>query len=200
MFLLIVRNKSSIVKPLLRRTLTNFVERGLSSNRNENHYDIIITGGGMIGTTLACTLGKNAKLANKHILLLEAGKQKVWSLPEKYSNRVVSINPGTYKLLNYIGAWKHIEASRYAAVKRLQVWDAVSDASITFGEEENTDNVSYIVENDLLIAAVNEEVKTVDKVKIQYNARVKDYHLPEYHENVTQITLDNGDTYTCELL
>lgn len=25
---------------------------------DKNHYDIIISGGGMVGTTLACTLGK----------------------------------------------------------------------------------------------------------------------------------------------
>lgn len=80
------------------------------------------------------------------------------------------------------------------------MWDAVSDASITFGQEENTENVSYIVENDLLIAAVNKEVKNVDKVKVQYNTRVKNYHLPEYNEEGSQITLDNGETYTCELL
>lgn len=200
MFLLVLRNQSCTAKSLFHRTVTKFAERGLSSNRNENHYDIIITGGGMIGTTLACTLGKNPRLSSKHILLLEAGKEKVWALPEKYSNRVVSVNPGTYNLLNDIGAWKHIEDARYASVKRLQVWDAVSNASITFGQEENTENVSYIVENDLLIAAVNKEVKNVDRVKIQYNTRVKNYHLPEYNEEGSQITLDNGETYTCELL
>lgn len=30
-----------------------------STNGPEHHYDIIIAGGGLVGTTLACTLGNN---------------------------------------------------------------------------------------------------------------------------------------------
>lgn len=35
---------------------TNALFRKLSAN-SSNHYDIIIAGGGLVGTTLACTLG-----------------------------------------------------------------------------------------------------------------------------------------------
>ncbi|KAJ8960297.1 hypothetical protein NQ318_004023 [Aromia moschata] len=170
------------------------------SNENRNHYDIAIAGGGMVGTTLACTLGKNFKLSNKRILLLESGKKKPWTLPEKYNNRVVSINPGTHKLLNDINAWRHINNNRFATVKRLQVWDAVSDSSITFGDETSSENVSYIVENDLLLAAANEELKDTGNVDILYGAKVKDYHLPEYHEKNVQISTEDGRKYSCDLL
>lgn len=67
--------------------------------------------------------GKNPKLSNKKILLLEASKEKQWNLPEKYGNRVVSLNLGTHQLLNEIGAWKHIKNARFSTVKRLQVHD-----------------------------------------------------------------------------
>lgn len=65
--------------------------------------------------------GKNSKLSNKKILLLEASKQKKWEHGEKYGNRVVSLNPGTQKLLYEIDVWKHIKSARFATVKRLQV-------------------------------------------------------------------------------
>lgn len=32
----------------------------LSTNVPQYHYDIIIAGGGLVGTTLACTLGNNS--------------------------------------------------------------------------------------------------------------------------------------------
>ncbi|KAJ8985966.1 hypothetical protein NQ317_010724, partial [Molorchus minor] len=170
------------------------------SAASRNHYDIAIAGGGMVGTTLACALGKNTKLCNLRILLLEASKEKTWSLPIKYSNRVVSVNPGTYNLLNDVDAWEYISSRRYATVKRLQVWDAISDASITFGDEKSSENVSYIVENDVLLAAVNEELKKIKNVDVVYGIKVKDYHLPEIDETIVQISIEDGTKYTCDLL
>lgn len=70
---------------------------------------------------LLYNLGKNTVLSNKRILLLESSKEKQWKLPDKYSNRVVSLNPGTFKLLNDIDVWKHIKNARFSTVKRLQV-------------------------------------------------------------------------------
>lgn len=64
-------------------------------------------------------LGKNSRLANKKILLLEAGKAANYANPDKYSNRVSAINPSTQQLMKEIGAWEQI--TRYAPVLKLQV-------------------------------------------------------------------------------
>lgn len=85
------------------------------------HYDIVVAGGGMVGTTLACTLGKNNLLSEKSIILLESNPQKPWKLSEKYGNRVSALNQTSYELLNKIGAWRHIADARFAPVKRMQV-------------------------------------------------------------------------------
>jgi len=76
----------------------------------------------------------------------------------------------------------------------------LSDASISFGKPQHTDTVSYIVENDLLLAAVGDEAAQCDNLKVQYDAKVKDYQLPDFHGKVSRITLENGQQYTCELL
>lgn len=76
----------------------------------------------------------------------------------------------------------------------------MSDASISFGKPQHTDKVSYIVENDLLLAAVGEEAAKCDNLKVQYDAKVKDYQLPDFHGKVSSITLENGQQYTCDLL
>ncbi|XP_066249097.1 ubiquinone biosynthesis monooxygenase COQ6, mitochondrial-like [Euwallacea similis] len=189
--------KNLIFFPHLSRNAQ--ILRSFTQNAGK-HYDIIVAGGGMVGTTLACTLGKNPKLSNKKILLLEASKSKPWNSPEEYSNRVVSINPGTQNLLNQIGAWNFIEKNRFATVKRLQVWDALSDTSITFGKPEHTETVSYVVENDLLLAAVGEEAKKCENLQIRFEAKVKDYILPQHNETVCRVSLDNGESFSCDLL
>ncbi|GJQ85618.1 putative ubiquinone biosynthesis monooxygenase [Trypoxylus dichotomus] len=188
---------------ILRKTLLSATFKRLASSTvssNENHYDIIIAGGGMVGSTLACTLAKNSKLSNRRILLLEASKDFNWTPTEKYSNRVVALNPNTRKLLDGIGAWKHIEAVRYAPVLKLQVWDAMSNSMITFNNEDDSKRVAYIVENHLIIHAVNTENKTLSNLNIVNEARIKNCALPIQADEKIRVELESGTSYTCELL
>lgn len=130
---------TSLIKLLPSSLCGRIIVTCYSTDRHDkNHYDIVIAGGGMVGNTLACAigkwlnkkiiilksydnLGKNPRLSQKRILVLEASKEKKWSYSEKYSNRVVSLSPGTYKLLNDLGAWDFIAKNRFATIKRLQV-------------------------------------------------------------------------------
>lgn len=193
--------KQAFVKPNNKHF---FLKRNIASTTlNENYsnkYDIIIAGGGIVGCSLACTLGKNNKLSNKRILLIESSKNTPFTLPEKYSNRVVSLNPGTKKLLTDIDAWRHIESARFGIVKRLQVTDALSDASICFGEETSSENVSYIIENNLLIYAVKKELERLKNVEVLYEEKIKEYHLPDAAESHVNLHLENGGQYSCDLL
>ncbi|XP_056635326.1 ubiquinone biosynthesis monooxygenase COQ6, mitochondrial isoform X1 [Diorhabda sublineata] len=195
--------KHLIKPPLTKGFVQNVLTRCLFSQKgsgSKKYYDIIIAGGGMIGTTLACTLGKNTRLSGKRILLLESSKDSLYVLPEKYSNRVVSLNPGTKKSLTKIDAWKHINEARFATVKRLQLMDALSDASITFGEESSDKDISYIVENNLIIDAVKKEIKTTNNVEICYERKIKKYLIPGIEDNHVHIILENGDEYSCDIL
>lgn len=117
---------------------------GESKDNNDTH-DIIITGGGIIGTTLAVALGQlrlnnkllllflflflfsyfkagNRSIQSKRILLLEGGTKQQYKQNENYSNRVLSLNQHTRTLLSSIGVWKNIEAHRLAPVRKMQVY------------------------------------------------------------------------------
>lgn len=63
----------------------------------------------------------NQILESKKVLLLEGSSKKDYTLPEKYSNRVVALNQQTHTLMSSIGAWKHIESARFSPVKKMQV-------------------------------------------------------------------------------
>uniref|UniRef100_A0A6P7G0U5 Ubiquinone biosynthesis monooxygenase COQ6, mitochondrial n=2 Tax=Diabrotica virgifera virgifera TaxID=50390 RepID=A0A6P7G0U5_DIAVI len=188
-----------VCKPYLGNNLLNILRHLSSTECSKKYYDIVIAGGGMIGTTLACALGKNSRFSGRKILLLESTKDIPFVSSEKYSNRVVSLTPGTKNLLNNIGTWKHIEEARFATVKRLQVMDALSDASITFGEIKSSDDVSYIVENNLILHSAKKEIKNTN-VEILYESKVKNYELPGVDDSQVNIFLENGNQYTCDLL
>uniref|UniRef100_A0A672N837 Ubiquinone biosynthesis monooxygenase COQ6, mitochondrial n=1 Tax=Sinocyclocheilus grahami TaxID=75366 RepID=A0A672N837_SINGR len=183
-------------------------ERHEESSASENQlFDIIISGGGMVGTAMACSLGLDPNLAGKKILLLEAGhKKEMDGVPETYSTRVSSISPGSATLLSGLGAWDHIANMRCKPYNKMQVWDACSDALITFDKDNLQDEMAYIVENDVIVAALTKQLQTLsDHVKVQYRTKVVKYTWPRpYHVSESipwvQVTLANGKTLQTKLL
>ncbi|CAK9809070.1 Ubiquinone biosynthesis monooxygenase COQ6, mitochondrial [Anthophora plagiata] len=179
---------------------THIARHCSTMSQNHENYDIIISGGGMVGTTLACAIANNRKLECKKVLLLESGK-KLEDKPQKqYSNRVVALNQQTYILLSSIGAWQHIEAARYCAVQKMQVWDACSDAMIVFNKDSLTEEIAYIVENDLLLHSVNKQLAEKENVNVIYNSKVESIKLPKQLGENAEIQLQNGTIYKTKLL
>ncbi|KAJ8713975.1 hypothetical protein PYW08_007595 [Mythimna loreyi] len=170
-------------------------------------YDLIIAGGGMVGCTLACALAKDSILSSLKVLLLEGSPNKTFQLKPEYSNRVVALNQNTKTLMNSLNVWRHVENMRLQPVRHMQVWDASSDAMIAFNSAEMLDDdVAYIVENDVMLHAINTELtETKNKnVNIVYDAKIASYQLPRQDDSKSspksRVVMANGDTYTCQLL
>ncbi|XP_026735257.1 ubiquinone biosynthesis monooxygenase COQ6, mitochondrial [Trichoplusia ni] len=169
------------------------------------NYDVIIAGGGMVGCTLACAMAKNSLLSNLKVLLLEASPKSDYQLKSEYSNRVVALNQNTKALMTSLNIWKHVEDMRLQPVRYMQVWDASSDVMISFSSADMMDDdVAYIVENDLMLHAINKELLSTDNenTHIVYNAKIDSYQLPKekYSSPQSIVKMANGDTYTCQLL
>ncbi|XP_059376746.1 ubiquinone biosynthesis monooxygenase COQ6, mitochondrial [Carassius carassius] len=191
----------------LRRGVASSARDEESSSSQNEPFDVIISGGGMVGTAMACSLGLDPNLAGKKILLLEAGhKKEMDRVPETYSTRVSSISPGSATLLSGLGAWDHIVNMRCKPYNKMQVWDACSDALITFDKENLQDEMAYIVENDIIVAALTKQLQTLsDHVEVQYRTKVVKYTWPHpYHVSEAipwvQVTLANGKTLHTKLL
>ncbi|XP_044780679.2 ubiquinone biosynthesis monooxygenase COQ6, mitochondrial isoform X2 [Bubalus bubalis] len=172
----------------------------------DNVYDVVVSGGGLVGAAMACALGHDIHFCDKKILLLEAGPKKVLEkLPETYSNRVSSISPGSATLLSSFGAWDHICNMRYRAFRRMQVWDACSEALIMF-DKDNLDDMGYIVENDVIMHALTKQLEAVsDQVTVLYKSKAVSYTWPYPFSMAdsspwVHITLGDGRTLQTKLL
>uniref|UniRef100_UPI0035901FE2 ubiquinone biosynthesis monooxygenase COQ6, mitochondrial-like n=1 Tax=Myxine glutinosa TaxID=7769 RepID=UPI0035901FE2 len=143
-------------------------------------YDVIVSGGGLVGSAMACALGFEPMLADQRILLLEAGTRKhLDELPGTYSNRVSALSPGSVTLLDSIGAWEQISTMRFKPFKRMQVWDACSDALITFDKEDFVEDLAFVVENDVVMTALTRQLESIkDQVNVLYKSRVVKYTWP----------------------
>nr|XP_046163637.1 ubiquinone biosynthesis monooxygenase COQ6, mitochondrial-like isoform X2 [Oncorhynchus gorbuscha] len=166
----------------------------------------------MVGTAMAWSLRTDPILEGKKILLLEAGNKMVMDkVPDAYSTRVRSISPGSATLLRGaqlagVGAWNHIMNMRCKPYQKMQVWDACSDALITFDKENLQGEMAYIVENDIIVAALTKQLENLsDQVKVQYKTKVVMYTWPKSHQVAesipwVQVTLANGQTFQTKLL
>ncbi|XP_074547985.1 ubiquinone biosynthesis monooxygenase COQ6, mitochondrial [Halichoeres trimaculatus] len=200
-----VAEKHSSALKMISRGLVSAEHRGESS-KNEV-YDVVISGGGMVGSAMACSLGMDPNLEGKKILLLEAGNKKVMDkVPDTYSTRVSSISPGSATLLSGIGVWENITKMRCKPYKKMQVWDACSDALITFDKENLEEEMAYIVENDVVVAALTKQLDSLsDNVQVKYRSRVVKYTWPMPHQAAesipwVQVKLASGETIQTKLL
>ncbi|KAG2457525.1 COQ6 monooxygenase, partial [Polypterus senegalus] len=191
----------------VKRRLVCLASPSVEGHVEDEVYDVIISGGGMVGTAMACSLGLDPNLEGKKILLLEAGGKKTFdSVHQDYGTRVSSINLGAATLLSVVGAWDHILNMRCKPFKRMQVWDACSDALITFDKGNLEDEMGYVVENDVIVAALTKQLDSLKgQVQVRYRSRVVKYTWPPpYHvaerSPWVQVELANGQQLQTKLL
>nr|XP_061824769.1 ubiquinone biosynthesis monooxygenase COQ6, mitochondrial-like isoform X2 [Nerophis lumbriciformis] len=90
--------------------------------------------------------------------------------------------------------------------KKMQVWDACSDALITFDKDNLEEEMAYIVENDVVVAALTKQLDGLsDIVQVKYRSKVVKYTWPMPHKAVSsipwvQVTLASGETLQTKLL
>lgn len=68
-------------------------------NTKTEYYDIVICGGGMVGTAMARALGKDNVFKNLKVALIESSpKKNDYVQPQIHSNRVCALNDKTIQL------------------------------------------------------------------------------------------------------
>ncbi|KAM5274798.1 ubiquinone biosynthesis monooxygenase COQ6, mitochondrial isoform 3-T3 [Ctenodactylus gundi] len=129
-------------------------------------YDVVVSGGGLVGAAMACALGHNIHFRDKKILLLEAGPKKVLEkLSETYSNRVSSISPGSATLLSGFGAWDHICSMRYRPFRRMQIGADGYNSGVR--QAAGIPNVSWNYDQSAVVATLHLSEATENNVAWQ---------------------------------
>lgn len=174
--------------------------RGLSRSA-----DYIVSGGGMVGAASALSLARLPFNKDKKIIMLEGSPKRNIELSQGYSNRVVALNPGSVNMLKNLDAWQTIQQNRYNQVLSMRVWDACSDAAISF-KNDDSQPLSYIIENDLVQKSLNEQLDNCDNIRVINSAKVKSYKFPEQKSNesvsdeLVQIQLESGEQLETQFL
>ena len=125
-----------------------------------NHYDIIITGGGLVGSCLACALsGHGLRLA-----MIEAVRDETRGEPG-YDDRAIALAYGTKRILGGLGLWDQL-ATAATPIRRIHVSDRGHFGMVRMDRgEEGLPALGYVVPARVLGQVLGDAVRSLEDVE-----------------------------------
>lgn len=160
----------------------------------QKQYDVIIIGGGMVGLTLACALGRQ----EFSVAVVEANQPVDVNVNDEYELRVSAISKSSQQVFKAINAWQGMLNRRASPYQHMHVWDATGNGKIHFDAADlGIDVLGHIVENRAVQFALYEQCLQLHSVELFCPQQVKKIN---YSEQQSEILLDDGRCITAGLL
>lgn len=156
------------------------------------HYDVIIVGGGMVGAAVACSLG-GSKLK---VAVIESQAPQAFSPEQPHDLRVSALSIASRKILETVGAWQGVESRRCCPFKRMRVWETAGDT--TFNSDDiRFPELGYIVENRITQLALLDRLPAFNNIELMMPQSIDKI---KYNGTYAEVTLTDGRVLTAKLL
>lgn len=83
---------------------------------------------------------------------------------------------------------------------KIKVWDGISDALIQFNDDEFLSSVAYIVENEVLLYAIDKEIAKNPNIEIKNESKIEKVNLQCNGAPCNEVHLKSGEMFTSTLL
>jgi len=160
----------------------------MTADAPTQQFDILVVGGGMIGSALALGLSRQGW----QVGLIEGAPAASLMAPaepassvDDFEPRVSAISLASQRLLEELGAWPKVQASRHCGYREMTVWDGDGTGRIHFDAAElHARNLGTIVENRNIVRALFESlsdssVQLLDGVRVRAWSRGQGVELED---------------------
>ena len=156
-------------------------------------FDIVIVGGGMVGATVACSLGNSSI----RIAVIESLSPEPFSLDQPHDLRVSALSMASKNILSMVGAWDGILNRRFCPFRRMRVWETAGDTEFC---SDNIDypELGYIVENRVTQLALLDRLRDFDNIELICPATIKKINYSIGNES--QVELGDGRILSAKVL
>ncbi|ERP94671.1 2-octaprenyl-3-methyl-6-methoxy-1,4-benzoquinol hydroxylase [Marinobacter sp. ES-1] len=170
----------------------------MTADAPTQQFDILIVGGGMIGSALALGLSRQGW----QVGLIEGAPAASLMAPAEPANsvddfepRVSAISLASQRLLEELGAWPKVQASRHCGYREMTVWDGDGTGRIHFDAAElHARSLGTIVENRNIVRALFESlsdssVQLLDGVRVKAWSREQGVELEDGRRLVARLVV-----------
>ncbi|MDJ0940435.1 MAG: 2-octaprenyl-6-methoxyphenyl hydroxylase [Woeseiaceae bacterium] len=155
-------------------------------------YDVIIAGGGMIGTSLALALAP----LGLRVAVVEAVARAESAQPS-FDDRSTALSRSTQRMFEAMGLWPDIVAAS-TPIRHIHVSDQGRFGfSHIDAEEQNVEALGYVVINRVLGSVLQTALDDCETVDVLCPARIRDIELGETRATAF-VETDAGDSMTLD--
>ena len=160
-------------------------------NQPTTDFDIIITGGGLVGASLACALGGSSlKIAVIESHTVPVGGKSTELPSPSYDDRAIALSYGSAQIFRSIGLWPTISTA-VQAIKNIHVSDKGHFGVTRLdAKDENIDALGYVITAKNLGNLLYQTISQLNNVTLINPATLTDLNT---QDACATITIDNRE-------
>ncbi|MCK5828833.1 MAG: FAD-dependent monooxygenase [Methylococcales bacterium] len=146
-------------------------------------FDVVIIGGGMVGATVACSLGGS----HLSVAIIEQTLPEKFSTEQPHDLRVSALSIASKNILQTIGAWDGVVKRRFCPFRRMRVWETAGDTEFN-SDDIGYSELGYIVENRITQLSLLENLTEFTNVELIAPVSIKDINYSPLGKTILQLS------------